>query len=209
MPDDIQDANNPEGQQDVDPSTTNQTTDDSVSEDAKTPSEDKEPPFHEHPRWQQLQEEKAQLEERLAILEASQSQEEDKEPTTWQEAEKRAVEKATAKVRAELQEQAKQEAAEGELIEKGFENLKRLGNKITPKIKSAILRDIVKTGDTVYDAFIRYQTQTQKQTQAQQQKAEAGIPSSQRGTEASAPAFSYKDIHGKDPMEIAKEAAST
>lgn len=143
------------------------------------------------------------LKEQIANLKPT--TEEEKEPETWKEVEERAAKRAIAEFKKERQIESQKEAEMEEVIDKGFEQLERLGQKITPEIKKAVLTEIVKTGDSVHDAYISIQSQLKKKDTSDQIKVEGALPNS-KGIEAKGIAIPYKDLHNLSMEQLIARA---
>ena len=116
------------------------------------------------------------LKEQLANLKPAKPEEAEKEPETWKEVEERATKRALAEMKkANETERAKQAEIDAS-IENGFEQLKALGQNITPEIEKAVLEQIVKTGNSVHEAYIAIKEKIVKSETAKQIKDEAYIP---------------------------------
>lgn len=194
----------PEEKQEVSSLETEQTPAE-VSEDVKTPEEASIP----YSRFKEVIEEKnefkTKLEELSKTVESLKKPAEEPEPETWQEVEKRAIEKATAKIREELSAKDQAKLAEEKEIEREFTQLKKLDSNISHKVENIILETMIKTGNkSVIDTYLEIKDKVSKAENAKQQKSEAFIPPSQKGSEAT-PTFTYKSIQGKSLMDIIRE----
>lgn len=199
MPETLLDVNSPEGQQDVDPSTTDQTTDDPSSEDVKTPAEEGTIPYERfkevNDELKNTKEDISSLREEMDTLKAlATPPEEEEEPADWKEAEQRAVKKALATMRTEQQKSSEANQQEEKEIEQAFSNLSKIDKNITPEVRTAVLKRVVQTGESVYDAFVAHQSESQKQTQAEQRKQGAFVPPAGQGTEAKGSGIPYAQL---------------
>lgn len=131
------------------------------------------------------------LKEEIATLKPK---EEEKEPETWREVEERAAKKAISAIESKLNAERQQQSEAEQVIEKGFDQLKALGQKITPEIRKSVLEEIVKTGNSVHEAFINVKTRTDKKDTSDQIKVEGQLPTS-KGNEDNKISIPYKDIH--------------
>lgn len=135
-----------------------------------------------------------ELKEEIAKLKTSKPEEEEKEPETWKEVEERAAKRALNEFkRIQETERAKQEEID-KSIEQGFKQLKSLGQEITPAVEKTVLERMVKTGESVHDAYISIKSELSKESKSKQIKDEGYIPES-KGTEAKQGlGISYKQI---------------
>lgn len=196
---------NPEETQETSPLEVEQTPTE-VSEDEKTPEEGLIP----YSRFKEVIEEKNTFKTELELMkneiESLKAQEPEEEPATWQEAEKRTIEKAAAKIREDFQSEAEKERQQEMEIERGFENLKKIGQDVNQDIRKAVLSNMIKTGKTdVIENYLDIKSELDKNAKTTQVKKEGFIPPSQKGSEAT-PTFNYNSIRGKSPVDIAREA---
>lgn len=134
------------------------------------------------------------LREEMDKLKTSKPEEEEKEPETWKEVEERAAKRALSEFkRIQETERAKQEEID-KSIEQGFKQLKSLGQEITPAVEKTVLERMVKTGESVHDAYISIKSELSKESKSKQIKDEGYIPES-KGTEAKQGlGISYKQL---------------
>ncbi len=131
----------------------------------------------------------------------------EEEPADWKEAESRAVNKAVGKVKEEMKITADAETAREDAIEKGFDQIKGLGQEITPEIRKATLENMVKTGEDVYDSFLKVKQQASKTEQTETQKKEGFVPPSTKGTEGPGSEIDYKEIKSKSLDQLMEEGS--
>ena len=147
------------------------------------------------------------LKEAVASLKPKEQEEEYQDPATWKEAEERFLSKAILKVKEEFSKEQKEDLLMEQKLEKTFDNLSALGHEITPSIRKTVYERMIKTGsDDVIATFAQYNQEQTKQQKGQQQRSEGFVPPSRNSSSVNVPSFSYKDIHGKDPMEMAMRA---
>ena len=147
------------------------------------------------------------LKEAVASLKPKEQEEEYQDPATWKEAEERFTSKALAKMREEFSREQKEELRIEQGLEKTFDHLSELGHKITPEIRKGVYERMIKTGsDDVIATFAQYSQEQTKLEKGQQQRSGGFVPPSRNSSSVNVPSFSYKDIHGKDPMEMAMRA---
>ena len=203
------DETTPEGQQETSSSEEDQTTPE-ASEGEKTPEEKGDIPYE---RFKEVVEEKNQLKTDLETLKGDidtlkqqQPKEEETEPSTWKEAEDRAVKRATTQIKDEITQTLEEEREQEKSIEKSFGQLQSMGQEITPEVKKIVLTKMIETGnEDVFGVYLSAKDEIAKVQKGEQIKQEGFIPTSQKGAEAEKPAFSYQSIHGKSPMDILKE----
>ena len=147
------------------------------------------------------------LKEAVASLKPKEQEEEYQDPATWKEAEERFLSKAILKVKEEFSKEQKEDLLMEQKLEKTFDNLSALGHEITLFIGKTVYERMIKTGsDDVIATFAQYNQEQTKQQKGQQQRSEGFVPPSYKSSSVNVPSFSYKDIHGKDPMEMAMNA---
>ncbi len=144
-------------------------------------------------KFKETKNELESLKQELAALKTSKPVEE-KEPETWKEVEERAAKRAIDAIDKRLSAEAQQQQEIEQSIDRSFEQLKALGQKITPEVRKSVLEEIVKTGDSVHDAYISVQTRNLKKETSDQIKVEGQLPTS-RGNEAKTIDIPYKDLH--------------
>lgn len=129
----------------------------------------------------------------LAQLKTSKPEAEEKEPETWKEVEERAAKRAIEEMQKLTKaEREKQDAIDAD-IERGFTQLKALGQKITPEVEKQVLEHIVKTGDSVHDAYISIREKALKSETVKQIKDEGYIPEARgKGDKPNDIAIPYK-----------------
>lgn len=180
----------PEGQQATDPSTDNQTPEGGINV-----------PFHEHPRFKELIDEKNTLKAEIETLKTRITPQEEPEPATWKEVEERAVKKATEQMQSVRQKEIEAEELQERIIENGFKQLESLGRTITPEDRKAVLTSMVETGnESVIDTYLKIQ----KQAKTDERKELGSLPTSKGGTGAGK-GYSYKEIKGKSLDQIIQE----
>ena len=147
------------------------------------------------------------LKEAVASIKPKEQEEEYQDPATWKEAEERFLSKAILKVKEEFNREQMQELKIEQGLEKTFDHLSALGHTITPEIRKGVYERMIKTGsDDVIATFAQYTQEQTKQQKGQQQRSEGFVPPSYKSSSVNVPSFSYKDIHGKDPMDMAMNA---
>lgn len=199
---------NPEGEQGSDPSTEEQTIDEG-SEPVETPSEGQVP----YSRFQEVITEKNEMKETMETLKQDmetlkqqQPEKEEEEPTTWKEMEERAVSKAVDKMRGDIKTASEADSVQERAIEASFNNLRKLGNDITPAVEKQVLEQMIKTGnEDVVGNYLQIKDQADKSVKSEQVKQAGFIPSSEKGADVERPAVSYESIQGKTPMDILRE----
>jgi len=202
----IDDTNNPEETQEVTPSVTEQTNAD-VGEDVKAPVADSVP----YNRFKEVIDEKNSFKTELDMMKQEIEslkavQEPEPEPTTYQEVEERAVKKAITQFERRQAETQAQDRAREEAIDNKFEQLKDIGQEITPDIRKAVLTKILETGnDDVVAHLLEVKKSLDKTSKAETLKKEGYIPPSHKGSPA-AKSFSYKEIRSKSIDDILAEA---
>jgi chromosome segregation ATPase len=144
-------------------------------------------------KFKETKSELESLKQELATLKTAQPQEE-KEPETWKEVRESAADLAVKRLEAKMQAEAQQQNEIEESIDRSFDQLKALGQKITPEVRKSVLEEIVKTGDSVHDAYISVQTRTLKKETSDQIKVEGQLPTS-RGSEDNHIDIPYRDLH--------------
>lgn len=195
----------PEETQEDSPLESEQTTD-TGSEAVKTQSEDTIPLHRFSEKVEEANTYKTKVEALESEIESLKSKEpEETEPSDWKEVESRAVEKATAKMKADLLDEEEKDRKEEMAIETSFAQLKQIGQDITPEIKKAVLEQMIQTGKSVIDVYSEVKTKIDKDTKTAQIKSESKTPSSKQGSEET-PSFSYKDIRGKSLDDIIDES---
>jgi len=201
---------NPDDQQDSSSSEGETNPDETVSEDETTPSEETVP----YERFKEVIEEKNQLKEDLETLKkdvetikSSQPEPEEKEPTTYEEVEERAVKKAVKQIEKNLSEEKQADIKEEERIEKSFGQLNSMGQKITQAVKKAVLTKMIETGNTdVISTYLEMKELADGKANAEQQKKEGFVPPSHKGTGTPKSGFNYNEIKGKSLEEIISES---
>lgn len=175
-----------------------QVADPSVGETKETGNEEEQSiPYYRfkevNSKFKKTKNELESLKQEIASLKTAQPQEE-KEPETWKEVEERAANRAINALEKKLNAERQQQDEIEESIDRSFEQLKALGQKITPEVKKAVLEEIVKTGDNVHEAYISVQTRASKKETSDQIKVEGQLPTS-RASEVNHIDIPYKDIH--------------
>lgn len=195
---------NPDVPQDADPSI--EQTKDTVNEEERTIPYAR---FKEiNDGYKQTKAELESLKGELETLKTSKPKEEVKEPETWEEVEERAAKRAISQIEAKLKAERQQEAETEKVIEKGFDQLVALGQKITPEVKKQVLEEIVKTGDSVHDAYLAVKSKIEKKETSDQIKVEGQLPTS-KGGEDKHIAIPYKDIHRLSMDQLIARAQNT
>lgn len=198
---------NPESEQEVAPSATDQTPAE-VSEDEKPPVEAPVP----YSRFKEVIEEKNSFKTELEqmkqeIEELKTAKEPEPEPTTYQEVEERAVKKALTQFEKRQMEAEAKDREQEQAIETKFEQLKAIGQNITPEIRKEVLTEMVKTGNTdVVATFLEIKKNLDKTSKAETQKKEGFVPPSGKGSAASK-GFSYKELRRQSLEDILAEAS--
>ena len=131
----------------------------------------------------------------------------EEEPADWKEAETRTVDKAVTKIKGEMKVEADAEVAREEAIEKGFDQIKGLGQEITPEIRKATLEHMVKSGEDVYDSFLKVKQRSIKSEQLKTPKGEGFVPPQSKGTEGPGSDLSYKEIRSKSLDDLMEEGS--
>jgi len=195
---------NPDEQQDAGNAPAEQIPNASNEAD-QTPLAESSIPMH---RFRQVVKEKneaktalEQAQKEIATLK-SKVPEEEQEPADWKDVESRAVEKAVGKIKSDLEQKEQEELDYEEQVENNFSYLEKLGHKITKEVKSAVLTEMIETGnENVIETFLKIKEKMDKQTEVEQKKSGANLPSSQRG-QVNTKGFSYKEIKGKTIDDI-------
>ena len=146
----------------------------------------------------------AQLKEEIETLKTSLPKPEEPEPADWKEVKERAVREAMAKLEEKQAKQRQEEEEQERVIESGFQKLEALGQKITPEIRRSVLTEMVKTGDDVYDTFLKIKAKTDKTEKVEQLKQEA-IPEG-KGTDNTQIGLTYKQLHSMSIDDIIAKA---
>jgi len=191
----------PEEQQESEPSADKQISENDFSEKGSIPIA----------RFKEVIEEKnsykndlERMREDIELLKAA--KEPEPEPTTYQEVEERAVKKAMTQFEQRQAKAQAQERAQERAIESKFDQLKAIGQDVTPEIRKAILSEIVKTGNNdVVAHFLEVKKSLDKTSKDETRKKEGFIPPSHKGSGAST-GYSYKEIKNKSMDQILDEA---
>ena len=199
-----------EGEQESSSSEEEQTTPEG-SEAGKTPEVKDTIPY---PRFKEVIEEKNSLKTDIEILRREiadlkqQQPLEEEEPLDWKEAEQRTISKVLTEIERKNQERAEEDYRQEQEIENSFEQLKSIGQEITPTIKRAVLTEMIKTGDDdVFGTYLKIKEKLIKTEKTEQQKKEGFIPSSEKGATAGKPGLSYKELKSKSLDEIIEQAS--
>ncbi len=193
----------------------------SSSEETKIPSEgseaEKTPEGKDtvpYSRFKEVIDDKNELKSDLKILrediETLQQQQESKEeePLDWKEAEKRTIDKAVSKIEKKAQEKADADYDQEQVIERSFEQLKEIGQEITPTIKRAVLTKMIETGNSdVLGTYLKIKEQTVKTEKTEIQKKEGFVPSSDKGIVAGKTSIPYKQLRGTSLDDIVEQAS--
>lgn len=143
----------------------------------------------------------------IEALKQQQPKEEEEEPLDWKEARQKTIDKAVATMEAKQQEIEKVKTIQGRLMEKRFQQLKSMGQDITPAMEKSVLKRLIETSsDDVIGTFLELQATQAKTTKGEQVKKEGFVPPSHKGTVADKDAFTYKEIRGKSLDELMSEA---
>ena len=204
------DETTPEVKQETTPSVGKQTTPEG-SEAEKTPEGESQVPYE---RFKEVIDDKNKLKgdletlrEDIKTLKQQQPEKEEEDPADWKEAENRAVKKAVTQIREENQKTSEQEQAQEKAIEKNFDQLKSMGQEITPDIKKAVLTKMIETGsEDVFGAYLKIKEQTVKAEKTEEIKKGGFVPSSQKGSGAGNPGLPYKQLRGMSLDEIVERA---
>ena len=198
-----------EGQQESSSSEEKQTLTEG-SEAVKTPESKDTVPYD---RFKEVIDDKNEMKTKFEILEKEietlkQQKVTEEEPLDWKEAETRTVNKAVSKIEQKAQVKADQERQEELRIENSFEQLKEIGQEITPDIKRAVLIDMIKTGDgDVLGTYLKLKKQLIVTQKTEQQKEEGFVPSSDKGATAGESGMTYKQLRGTSLDDIVEKAS--
>jgi len=195
----------PEENPEAAPSAADQTTPEG-SEAVKTPAEDSVP----YARFKEVIEEKnsfkAELGQMREEIESLKAKEPEPEPTTFQEVEDRAIKKALTQFEKRQAESQEKEREQEQAIENKFEQLKQIGQDITPELRKAVLTEMVRTGnDDVVATFLEVKKSLDKSSKSETLKKEGFIPPSHKGSPAPS-GYNYKEIQSKTLDQIIDEA---
>jgi len=142
----------------------------------------------------------AQLKEEIETLKTSLPKEPETEPADWKEVKARAVKEATTLMEQKLLKERHEQEQQEQTIEAGFEKLTALGQKITPEVRKAVLTEMVKTGDDVYDTYLKIKEKADKSEKTQQLK-EGTLPEG-KGTDNTQVGLTYKQLHSMSIDDI-------
>ncbi len=148
------------------------------------------------------------LQQEIETLKQQRPEVEEEEPLDWKEAEKRAVNKAVTKMEESAKKVAEESRKQDQRIEKSFEQLEEIGQKITPDIRRTVLTKMIKTGSKdVLGTYLTIKEQIVKTEKVEQLKKEGFVPSSQKGSVAGKPGLSYKQLRDTPLDEIVERAS--
>jgi hypothetical protein len=141
------------------------------------------------------------MREEIETLKTSLPKEPEPDPADWKEVKERAVKEAMSKMEEKYEKARIEEEKQEEAIESGFEKLTALGQTITPEVRKAVLTEMVKTGENVYDTYLSVKEKLDKTDKVKQLK-EDNIPAVKGGTDNNTIGLTYKQLHSMSIDDI-------
>ena len=141
------------------------------------------------------------MREEIETLKTSLPKEVEPDPADWKEVKERAVKEAISKMEEKYQKTRQEEEEQEEAIESQFEKLSALGQTITPEVRKAVLTEMVKTGNDVFETYLSVKEKLDKSEKTQQLK-EDNIPAGKGGTDNNTVGLTYKQLHSMSIDDI-------